>query len=188
MTSVPTSELRWTLVARDTGFWNLMFQHASKHVSINCFVERYVAVRNFRKKLYLACRLMKKHFSDTSDILDGDMSWCMLRAYNYICGSYKYGDSAKLCHTHLIQRDLEILLSFTYTVVIFSYFFYWRFESSIGTYVAGIGTSFSHGSLLQCSQIYIMRVCVYMSVSVCLCLCLCDCVCVCVSVYVSVSI
>jgi hypothetical protein len=51
MTSVPTSEFRLALAARDMEFWNLMCQYVSKHASIKRFVERYVAVRNFRKTL-----------------------------------------------------------------------------------------------------------------------------------------
>jgi len=106
---------------------------------------------------------MKKRFSHASVKLDRDVSWCMLRAYNYVCGSYKYGDSTKLCHTHLMLCDLEILLSFTY----------WIVTSFSNLY--GIGTSCTQGSFLQCSQTYNMRVCVYVSVYVCLCLCLCLC-------------
>ena len=111
---------------------------------------------------------MKKRFSHASVKLDRDVSWCMLRAYNYVCGSYKYGDSTKLCHTHLMLCDLEILLSFTY----------WIVTSFSNLY--GIGTSCTHGSFLQCSQTYNMRVCVCVSVSMCLCLCVCVYVCVCV--------
>jgi len=89
----------------------------------------------------------------------------MLRAYNYVCGSYKYGDSTKLCHTYLIPCDLEILFSLTYRIVTLSLTSFTAILNLLRN-LYGIGTSCSHGSFSPCSQIYSMRVCVCVRVRV----------------------
>jgi hypothetical protein len=62
---------------------------------------------------------MQKHFNHPSDALDADVSWCLLRPYNTYATVTNMA-STKLCHTYLIQCDLEILVSFTYRIVTLS--------------------------------------------------------------------
>jgi len=139
---------------------------------------------------------MQTHFSHPSDIVDADVSWCLLRPYNtYVTVTNMATVRNSVIHiwSSVIWKSCFPSLTELWLCQLLLLLSFWIFCRNL----YGIGTSFSHCSFSPCSQIYRMRVCVYVSVCLCPCvcvsvsvyvsMCLCLCLCVCVCVYVSVS-